>query len=136
MNLAQTLLEARVLWVLVEPGQRGRLAVPPSMGSGVIPLEGLGSPEDSSCYPLDSLLPLLQEFLQGQGQEWGLLVSVPNGTPETTAVESLLKKRGGRSLTEEEGSGVQEAGMEVPLGPWGDPGQSGIWLLLAAGRSQ
>jgi hypothetical protein len=134
MNLAQTLLEARTLWVLVDPGQRGRLAVPPSVGSGVIPLERLGPPEDTSGYPLEPLVPLLQEFLQSQDQEWGLVVSVPKGTPETTAVGSLLKMRGGRSLTEEERSSVQEAGMEVPLGPWGDPGQSEMWLLLAGGR--
>lgn len=135
MNLAQTLLEARILWVLVEPGRRGRLAVPPSVGSGAIPLERLGQQEDLSGYPLEPLLPLLEEFLQGQGQEWGLVVSVPTRTPDTTWIANLLGKRGGRPLTDEERSSVQEAGMEVPLGPWGDPGQAEMWLFLARGRS-
>ena len=133
--LAETLLEARILWVLVEPGHRGRLAVPPSLGSGVIPLERLEPQEDLSAYPLEPRLTLLEEFLQGQGQDWGLIVAVPRQTPEMTAIGNWLEDCGGRPLNKGERASVHEAGMEVPFGVWGDPGQSEMWLFLAGGRS-
>lgn len=135
MDLAQTLLEAQTLWVLVEPGLRGRLAVPPSLGSGAIPLDRLGQQEELSGYPLEPLLSLLEDFLQGQGQDWGLIVSVPIQSPQAAPIGDILGKRGGRPLTEDERSSIQEAGMEIPLGVWGDPVQSKMWLFLARGRS-